>query len=197
MDTVEVWIVRHGETTMNADGLLNGWGDAVLTELGRRQAGWLRPLLAGHDFDTVWASDLVRAVETARLAWGEPRVERRLREIDFGRLEGRRYDTLPAEHKSGLLSFEGFRAPGGESIEELGARVSGFLDELDSGRHLVFTHGGVTRAVLRKVGPDRFMPNGSLVALDWRRRELLFVRENQVASSSPLVRATGSDPPEA
>lgn len=191
MESVEVWIVRHGETTMNAGGLLNGRGDALLTELGRRQAGWLRPVLAGERFDSVWSSDLRRAVDTARLAWGEPRIDSRLREIDFGRLEGRPYDALPAEHKQGLLRFEDFRAPDGESLEELSSRVVEFLDTLEPGRHLVFTHGGVSRAVLRQVGPDRFPPNGSLLALDWPRRKLLFVRENQhAAAPSPLVRTT-------
>jgi probable phosphoglycerate mutase len=184
---VEIWLVRHGETTMNEEGRLSGWSDVALTDCGRRQARWLKELLSKENFDGVWSSDLSRAVETARLAYGEPAVDARLREIDFGDLEGLAYETLAEQHKRGLISFEGFAPPGGETLELLVARVNAFLDELDSGRHVVFCHGGVLRAVMRQVGPDRFLPNGSAIVVDWIGQRLLAVHENDLGTSSAVV----------
>jgi len=191
MAPVEVWLVRHGETVMNAMGRLCGWTDVALTDEGRRQARWLGEILAGEAFDGVWSSDLNRAVETARLAGFEPDQDARLREVNFGELEGRRYETLAEEYKVGLKDFVSFAPPGGEDLDRLTARVDAFLDELGPGRHLVFSHGGVLRAVMRQVGPDRFMANGALMAVDWRERALLFVRENEFGTSSAVVRESG------
>jgi probable phosphoglycerate mutase len=71
------------------------------------------------------------------------------------------------------MRFEGFRAPGGESYEDLRARVHAFVDELPPGRHVVFTHGGVVRLLAREVGEDRFVRTGTLLVLDWDARRLL------------------------
>lgn len=92
---------------------------------------------------------------------------------------------------AGLRDFATFSAPGGEDLAQLTARVNDFLDELGAGRHLVFAHGGVLRAVMRQVGPDRFLANGSLLAVDWRASELLFVRENEHGTASAVVRESG------
>jgi probable phosphoglycerate mutase len=91
---LELWLVRHGETAASRDGTLAGWINVPLTERGLDQARAIRPVLEGENFTAVWSSDLDRAVTTARLAWGEPRVEPRLREINFGELEGRGWKTL-------------------------------------------------------------------------------------------------------
>lgn len=170
---LELWLVRHGETPRSRDGRTAGWVDTPLTHRGIAEARALRPLLAGHRFDGVWASDLRRAVRTAREAWGEPQRDRRLREISFGDLEGERWATLPARFKEALLGFGDFAAPGGESLEDLSLRVHDFVSSLSPGRHLMFTHGGVVRTLSREVGLDEFLPTGSLVALDWRGASVL------------------------
>ena len=191
MASTEVWLVRHGETTWNAEGRLCGWTDVPLTTRGQEQARWLRPLLEKETFDRVWSSDLSRARETAALAWGQAQADRRIREIHFGDLEGLAYESIRTEQKQELLAFEGFSPPSGETIEDFSARVIAFLDELDAGRHLVFTHGGVCRAVMRQTGPDRFLPTGSLLGVEWTKRKLLFVRENEIGTTSPMVKASG------
>jgi probable phosphoglycerate mutase len=175
----ELWLVRHGETPASRKRTLAGWIDVPLTERGRAQAAALRPNLADQEFDGVWSSDLVRAVTTARLAWGEPTRDRRLREISFGDLEGVGYGTLDEGARDALMRFDGFKAPGGESFAGLRARVLGFVDELPPGRHALFTHGGVVRMLAREVGEDRFVPTGTLVVLDWDARQLLSVREGE------------------
>lgn len=174
-DGVELWLVRHGQTPRSRDGRLAGWVDTPLTATGADQARALHAQLADTGFAGVWSSDLRRAVRTARLAGFEPRRDRRLREISFGRLEGASWAHLEARTKDALLRFEGFAPPGGESLTDLRRRVLGFLAELSPGRHLVFAHGGVIRMLTRDVGYDAFLPTGSVAALDWTGRRLLSV----------------------
>ncbi len=174
----ELWLVRHGETPWNREGRLTGWTDLPLTPLGEQQARALAGWLRAERFEQVLASDLRRALQTARLAYGEPEATSpALRELDFGTLEGLCWAELAEEHRQALLAFEGFQAPGGESVADLRRRVFAFFQSLPKGRHLVFTHGGVLRLVLRALGQDGFPPPCTVVALDWAQQRLLFVRE--------------------
>ncbi len=181
MENVEIWLVRHGQTEFNLIGRLSGWSDILLTDLGREQARALRPLLEGREYHGVWSSDLPRAIETARLAWGEPTPDWRLREIDFGDFEGVPFVDMPQDAQKALLDYEGFRAPGGESLDDLENRVEAFLNALPKGRHLIFTHGGVVRGMLCGSGPQRYAANGSVAVMDWTHRRLIALHDNPVA----------------
>jgi len=172
-ETLELWLVRHGETPASRDRMLAGWTNVSLTDEGERQAAALRPRLAGERFDSVWASDLDRALRTARLAWGEPRQDARLREMSFGGLEGQSWEALLPEERDALVRFSGFTAPGGESFETLRARVLSLVDSLGPGRHLLFTHGGVVRLLSREAGEDAFVPTGTLLVVDWSARRIV------------------------
>jgi probable phosphoglycerate mutase len=182
----ELWLVRHGETPASRGRMLAGWADVPLTEHGEGQAAALRPLLAGGRFEGVWSSDLRRALTTARLAWGEPSPDRRLREMSFGELEGLAWETLDARYQEGLARFEGFLAPGGESFDDLRARVFSFVDGLGAGRHLLFTHGGVVRLLSREVGEDQFVPTGTLLVVDWDARRLISRTDGEGEASRGL-----------
>jgi probable phosphoglycerate mutase len=174
---LELWLVRHGETTYSASKRVAGWSDPPLTDNGRQQAKALRRAIDGNDFAGVWSSDLQRAVESARLAWGEPRTDRRLRECNFGALEGCTYEEADTTYGEVFHDFRSFQAPDGESHRSLRDRVFGFVGSLAPGRHLLFVHGGVIRVLTQDLGLDRFVATGSLVGLDWEMRQLLFVRE--------------------
>ena len=158
-------LVRHGATAWSERGRLTGWTDIPLNSRGRDQARQLRRRLGGP-FDSVWSSDLRRAAETARLSVGEARFDRRLRELDFGSIEGAAWASLPEAIRTDLLGFDGFRAPGGESVAELRSRVLGFVDGLGSGTHLLVTHGGVIRTLLRWGGRDVMVRPGDVLELD-------------------------------
>lgn len=183
---LELWLVRHGETPASRGRTLAGWTDVPLTEHGEGQAAALRPLLAGGRFEGVWSSDLRRALTTARLAWGEPSPDPRLREMGFGELEGLPWETLDTRYQEGLARFEGFLAPGGESFDELRARVLSFVDGLGAGRHLLFTHGGVVRLLSREVGEDQFVPTGTLLVVDWDARRLISRTDGEGLASRGL-----------
>jgi probable phosphoglycerate mutase len=187
---LELWLVRHGETPASRDRKLAGWTNVPLTAEGERQAAALRPRLDGHAFDSVWSSDLDRALRTARLAWGEPRVDARLREMSFGELEGRSWETLAPGQQGALMRFSGFDTPGGESFEALRARVLSLVDSLAPGRHLFFTHGGVVRLLSREAGEDSFVPTGTLLVLDWGRRRLVSRTDGAGEASQGLPAAS-------
>lgn len=171
-DLKELWLVRHGETTASVSRRIAGWSNPPLTAVGRREAESVRERLDGAEFRSVWSSDLDRAVSSARLAWGEPTIDARLREVNFGDLEGRGYDDVDREMTEVFMRFRAFRIPGGETHDELRRRVHGFADELPPGRHLLFVHGGVIRVLTQDVGLDRFVPTGTLVVVDWLGRRL-------------------------
>jgi probable phosphoglycerate mutase len=163
-----LWLVRHGVTAWNLEGRLLGWADPPLVEEGRRQAEAARARLGAllPEGGQVWSSDLVRAVDTARIVAGEPTTDPRLRELDFGDLEGSTWSELTGPVRSALLGFDGFEAPGGETAAALATRVATFVDELGPGDHVVVTHGGVIRSLVRRLGrPDPHVEPGGILRL--------------------------------
>ena len=176
-ENLELWLVRHGETTHSVGRRIAGWCDPPLTTVGREQAAAVRAGLDGAVFDGVWSSDLQRAVVSARLGWGEPRQDERLRECNFGSFEGRGYDEVDATHTAVFMRFRDFEIDGGDSHASFRQRIVSFVDELPPGRHLLFVHGGVIRILTQDLGLDRFVATGSVVGVDWTGRRLLFVRE--------------------
>jgi probable phosphoglycerate mutase len=185
----ELWLVRHGETLANRGRSLAGWADVPLTERGEAQAAALRPALEGEGFDGVWCSDLRRAVDTARLAFAAAaRPDARLREMSFGALEGVGWEALEERWQQALARFEGFAPPGGETFEDLRARVLSFVDALPAGRHLLFTHGGVVRLLSREVGEDQFVSNGTVLVIDWEARRLVSRLDGAAEQAAPAGR---------
>lgn len=174
---MELWLVRHGETTYSASKRVAGWSDPPLTEKGCRQAEALRTVIDGADFTGVWSSDLIRAVESARLAWGRAVADARLRECHFGSLEGCGYREADSTYGEVFRIFRGFQAPDGESHAGFRARILDFVSGLEPGRHLLFVHGGVIRALTQDLGLDRFVATGSLIKLDWNTAVVTMIHE--------------------
>jgi probable phosphoglycerate mutase len=146
-------LVRHGQSTWNAEGRLQGQADPPLSDLGRREAEDLRGTLAGFPAERVVCSDLRRTRETAA-ALGHPEAapDPVWREIDVGEWAGRMLADLPAGPEPSWRGGD-LLPPGGERWEELEARVADALDGLaaQGGEWLVVTHGGVIRAAVAYV----------------------------------------------
>jgi len=146
-------LVRHGQSTHNAQARLQGQADPPLSAAGRAEAERLRPALARFDEDRVVTSDLQRASQTAELL-GYPGARRdpRLREIDVGAWQGRPLADFPAGPETAWRGGP-LKADDGESWADLQARVGAALDELVAagGPWLVVCHGGVVRAALSHV----------------------------------------------
>lgn len=158
-DDGALWLVRHGESTWNALGLIQGQAEGpTLTEKGRQQSALAADDLSCRRIEAIYASDLVRAQETAAFvgsALGLPvRNAPALRERCFGVLEGRPLSTLGPRDSgiSGDRVVDGSARPeGGESLDELYERAGTFLEWLVVQQHagdvVVVTHGGTIRAL--------------------------------------------------
>jgi probable phosphoglycerate mutase len=167
--SVRLWLARHGATDWSESGRLLGWTDVPLNRAGRLQARRIGEALADVSLTGRWSSDLRRATETARLAVGDAVSDPRLREVNFGHLEGRTWNECAAVVQERLLRFDGFVAPGGESVAGLRSRVLSFVGSLPDGDHVLFTHGGVVRMLLREVARDRRVAPGDVVPVRWDR----------------------------
>jgi broad specificity phosphatase PhoE len=123
-------LVRHGESTGNAEGRLLGRIDAPLTDRGRAQARALAPSVAGAV--RLVSSPLERARETAEeLHTGLPvEVDDRWVELDYGEYDGRPLASVPPELWARWRTDPDFRPPGGESLREAGERVRSACEEL-------------------------------------------------------------------
>jgi broad specificity phosphatase PhoE len=123
-------LVRHGESTGNADGLLLGRLDAPLTERGLEQAHSLGSSMAGAT--RVISSPLARARDTAEaLGLGLPvEIDDRWIEVDYGEFDGQPLGAVPAEVWLRWREDRHFRPPGGETLAEVGIRVGKACEEL-------------------------------------------------------------------
>jgi broad specificity phosphatase PhoE len=177
-------LVRHGESTWNAEHRLQGQLDPPLSERGREQARALAPLVAalGVPAERVVCSDLGRAVQTAELLGLEPAlVDPAWREIDVGEWGGRTAAEVDAQGGE-LTNWRGGprTAPGGEPWPIFEARVMDAVDALlaQGGPWLVVCHGGCIRvatAHLTGASPLNLgsPPNGSLTAFETAREAIL------------------------
>ncbi len=126
-------LVRHGESTANAEGLLLGRTDAELTEVGRAQSVAVGALLPATVL-SLRTSPLARARTTAALLGltVAPEIDDRWIEVDYGEFECQPLAEVPAEVWREWRSDPGFRPAGGESLAEVDARVGLACEELFS-----------------------------------------------------------------
>ncbi|MBR0870774.1 histidine phosphatase family protein [Bradyrhizobium tropiciagri] len=172
MPAPTIYFIRHGETSWNAAGRLQGVQDIALNELGRRQAAHagrvLGDLLArdGHDKSALpfVASPLIRARATMELVRGELGLppgdyilDRRLREIGYGVWEG---STLAEAQAADPALYARRQADkwtvspsGGESYVEVQARMTDWYHSVTSDTVAV-AHGGTARALMVALGHE-------------------------------------------
>lgn len=161
MDVTRIVAIRHGETSWNALGRLQGHTDIELNAHGRWQAQQMAQVLADHGIDALYSSDLRRAQQTAQAlqvptglplhsvpAWRERR---------FGDFEGHTFAEIEAQDPESARRWRGrdrdFAPPNGESLIAFRARVLEALEALGAahtGGHIALvTHGGVLDVLYR------------------------------------------------
>lgn len=156
---MEVVLVRHAETTWNAESRWQGQADVPLSARGRAEAARLGARLASVPFDVRVASDLSRTRDTAAAIGGSFELDRAWREIDLGAWSGMLHsevrERFPDEVRAMVTG--GDRPIGGaESIPVFEARALAALDAVigrgrPGQRALVVTHGGVIRAIVMRL----------------------------------------------
>jgi probable phosphoglycerate mutase len=157
------YFVRHGETTWNKEGRIQGHTDIPLNDTGRQQAEQAVSVLARAPIDVIVASSLSRAYETAAIinaGLQKPLVvEEGLKERNYGAFEGLNItdmDALKAAMvEKGLQAEEnGYPCPPeGEPYADFRVRsMAAFKRQLEAheGKNILFVaHGGVYRVLRR------------------------------------------------
>jgi alpha-ribazole phosphatase/probable phosphoglycerate mutase len=142
--TVELIYETHSTSEDNECGFATGWLPGRLSERGRDQAVKLGDRRRNTDIAAVFVSDLRRAVETVEIAFGGASVpvyqDHRLRECNYGELNGCSVEVLAAERRRHV--DEPF--PGGQSYRQVVAATRDFLMDVagawDGQRVLVVAH---------------------------------------------------------
>ena len=154
--TTRLLLIRHAQPEEDARGRCYGRLDVGLSPTGLANAERLAESLRDVELEAVYVSPRLRTVQTAAALDGVPIVDDRLRELDFGELEGRTYDEIEREQpelfRRWMETPTLVRFPGGESYAELRERVAAAVDDVvaaNNGRTVALvSHGGVIRAAL-------------------------------------------------
>ena len=194
-------MVRHGESEGNAIRRFTTSGDAKITELGRRQAheAALRIKLKFQP-TLVIASTFARARETGRIIAVELGIpiqyEAEFREQSLGDLAGQPYESIANEPTFDPRRPWVWRAPGGESHEDVLRRVAPVLDrvagQFPNEEIVIVSHGGVMRSVWAHVTGKwenaHVPPNCGIVLIE---HESGRYREPEVVYGESPARETG------
>ncbi len=146
---VEIVFETHAISEDNERGIATGWLPGRLSERGRSLAGDLGARHRDDRFAAVFSSDLGRAVETVAIAFAGTdlpvRADPRLRECDYGRLNGAPVGELAPRSRFITTPF-----PGGESYHDVVERVRDFLADLApyEGRRVIVIGHAATRWAL-------------------------------------------------
>lgn len=160
-----IYIMRHGQTDKNQAKLLQGRSNVALNETGMEEARaageWFRE--KGIAFDHVYASPMIRAMQTAELVTGGQNVttDERLLEMDYGPYEGMDLTNPAPEIITFFSDFVNNPAPDGmEPLSSVISRMGAFLEDLDEteGNILIATHAVAMKGALEYLTPSS---NGS------------------------------------
>lgn len=160
-----IYLIRHGETDGNLNGIVQGSIDIPLNNTGIQQAKEAKQELEGVAFDAAYSSDLTRAKVTAAIVLEGRRIniinDPRLRERNFGAWEGKSFDDYYAvTHEE--------RSKETEPTEQLIGRAMSALQEITDthpGQTIfVASHGNLIKNVIAPIMgiPDTDLKIGNL-----------------------------------
>ena len=154
------YFVRHGRTLWNEQGLLQGFGNSALTELGIQGAKQTGVALQHIPFVAAYSSCLQRTIDTAQYILGKRDVplfqHKGLNEQYFGSWEGLPVEKLRSldEFNQMLKDAANYKAQsnGGETFEQLAKRAMKALQDIiqvhEQGNILIVSHGHTLRLLL-------------------------------------------------
>ena len=153
---MRLYLIRHGQSTANAEQYYAGQMDIPLTKKGQEDAMRIRPVLEAIPFDRVYCSDLQRAIDTQRIALPGTTAIRTplLREYDMGTLCGVPFAEARAAYGTAFRSARDYSAFQGEDSHAVCKRIRSFLDLLESdpcGNIAAFAHNGIMDTMLQVV----------------------------------------------
>ncbi len=166
-----LYLIRHAEAEGNLYRRIHGQYDSLVTDNGYRQIKALEKRFQDIPVDAVYSSDMFRTMTTARAVYVPKHLPLHtrpdLRELSMGDWEDRSWAGMDRiEHEKMALFNTGsrhFRAPNGESFEEIRRRGTAAVLEIAAthpGQSVaIFSHGTIIRHVLAEfqgigLGPE-------------------------------------------
>jgi probable phosphoglycerate mutase len=201
-----LYLLRHGEIVGSEKKRYIGQTDVLLSPKGRRQATWWQEALRRVKFEKVYSSDLIRALDTARIVSDIPDLDIEimspLREIDLGEWDGELVEDIktcfPNAWKARGRHMASFRTPNGESFQDLHDRVIPVFQKIMAHAHgnvLVVAHAGVNRIwlchVLEKPLQELFSIPQDYAALNRIERQKDRLRVLSMNETPPESRLSG------
>ena len=193
MNLTKLYLIRHGETEENHQGILVGSTDVPLNDEGRKQALSLAQHVDALHVDSIFSSPLQRAVETAILTFGKDATiitDSSLCEYHFGDWEGMHFSDLAEKYpdlwRTWMQDWEKTKIPGAETFTSFNHRVIHFCEEIlrdNPGKNVALvSHGGCIRTLLAHY------LSGSVGMGYWRFKvENAAIAELEVAGSLPIL----------
>ncbi|PIR55435.1 hypothetical protein COU74_01080 [Candidatus Peregrinibacteria bacterium CG10_big_fil_rev_8_21_14_0_10_36_19] len=200
-----LYIIRHGQTDFNRDGIAQGQlNDPVLTEKGRRQILKVAEYLSkkGIKFDQAISSDLQRATQSLEIIQKNIHIskisfDKNLRENDQGELNGQSYESEKWKKYQELLSNGEIKfpifSPPPESPVKIRDRVLRFFKKIPLSENiLVVTHAGIIRnylAILKNITLEDYLTskrhelnvdNGDLIVVNLNTKEVDVIRIDNI-----------------
>ena len=160
---MKIYLVRHGESTANEEGIFLGQANRDLTEKGHIQAEKSAEFLSNAQIDAIISSDLDRAVQTAQHLADKKGMEvikdQGIREINAGEWDFKKFDELPhlypEEYAIWLTDVGRARCTGGESFLETQERVYRAMEEIakkyENKTVAIYSHGTAIQSFICKV----------------------------------------------
>ena len=148
---MKITITRHSKTLWNKEKRLQGCKDSPLSQDGIENILALKEHIKNNHYDIVYSSPIKRALDTAHLLFDDTQIitDERIREMNFGPLEGQKIDEIPKAYQKAYHDLwchpelsNGI--PGGETYDEIEARVKSFLNDVVKESYenvFIVTHG--------------------------------------------------------
>lgn len=197
---MKIYLIRHGQTSWNVEGKIQGITDIALNDTGREQAACLVKGMKNRPVVQIFSSPLMRAVETAE-AIGRSQgvaVERLddLREVAFGDWEGMTWADIrqqyPKEYERWCINPVDVAPPGGELQADIRRRCKRVMDGILGqayGDLAIVAHGAILAYLVEYLMKDDpleeeiIVKNASITTVEYQAitRDLAMVQMNDVA----------------
>ncbi len=199
---MELYIVRHGQTMWNKEKRLQGNVDIELNDNGIEVAVKTCNGLKDTHIDVIYSSPLIRAYKTAEIIRGDRNIDiitdERIKELNFGSMEGMRYEDLNKEDSHGFKYFftqpELYYPPAdGETLEHLVERAGNFMQNIIEpleGRYervMIVAHGAINKAIMtyiKKHSLEHFwagelQKNCGVIIVDYTAKKYTVIEESK------------------
>ena len=190
----KIIIVRHGQTNSNIEGRIQGQINTPLNDAGLEQAKKTGEFIKNNfSISEAWSSDLIRTQTTAENIFKNFKTTKLIREMSYGDWENNFFEDLPKDSSKQVNEYlnasEKFKAPNGESFQNLFDRASEFIKKLNFNNDnevLIVSHGGFMRVLVSSLLD---LPKKNLLNFQFENCSIteILIKNNKLINSNPSL----------